>query len=301
MRYGVIDIGSNTIRGVAYHTEENRALKIEDKLVRSHILQETVGGVLTENGENRLIAILNKLKYVLRKVGCKEIKCFATSAMRDLENIEEVKQLLLEATGIEIEVLSGADEAQCDFVAMRANIPEHSAIGIDLGGGSCQIIQFEYNRLLFSESYNIGTGRLKDRLVKGNLPTQEERSKLEFIVKNAISEVSNMFGTRYLYVMGGTAKAALKLSNKLNNIDENNNYLAVDKMDKLCKSIDADPDKMLEIFYNIVKNRADTVMPGIVILRKICDMLEVDGVYVLSCSVRDGYFAKVMKEKRKSE
>jgi len=36
-------------------------------------------------------------------------------------------------------------------------------------------------------------------------------------------------------------------------------------------------------------------------LRKICDMLEVDGVYVLSCSVRDGYFAKVMKEKRKSE
>ena len=173
MRYGIIDIGSNTIRGVAYQTEGNKAVKIEDKLVRSHILRETVDNVLSENGVSRLIAVINKLGYVLRKAGCRVIGCFATSALRGVQNIEEVRELVRETTGVDIEVLSGAEEAECDFIALRANVPERNAIGLDLGGGSCQVVQFENNRILFSKSYDIGSGRLRRICVSGNLPTLE--------------------------------------------------------------------------------------------------------------------------------
>ncbi len=298
VRYGVIDIGSNTIRGVVYQTDEYKAIKVEDKLVRSYIMRETVAGKLTENGISRLVVVLNKLKYVLKKSGCKQIDCFATSAMRDLENIESVKEFVSEATDIKINVLSGEEEARCDFVAMRSNIPEHSAIGLDLGGGSGQLVQFEYNRLLFSESYRIGTGRINDKLVSGVIPTREERKKIEFYVKNELSDAKNIFGTRYLYVMGGSAKAALKLNNRLNNFSDNSNFLSVEKMEKLCNSIDAEPQRMYELFYDIVKNRADTVVTGIVILKTICKLLEVEGAYVLPCSVRDGYFAETMRKRR---
>ena len=77
MRYGIIDIGTNTIRGVAY---ERKGEKTEDKLVRSHILQETADGCLSENGINRLIVVINKLVQILRSAECEKIGCFATSS-----------------------------------------------------------------------------------------------------------------------------------------------------------------------------------------------------------------------------
>lgn len=290
MRCGIIDIGSNTIRGVGYRVETNKAVKIEDKLVKSHLLHETVDNCLSEEGINRLIAVISKLKYVLRNEGCQSIDCFATSSMRGLRNIKEITDAIFTATATEISVLSENEEIEYDFYAMRANVPEHSAIGLDLGGGSCQLIQFDLNSKLFSNSFEIGSNRIMRRFVSGLLPTAEERKKIDFFVKNEMVGVSNLFGSRYLYAMGGTAKSALKLYNKLSNTTQSGNFLGLDKLELLSRLPDSDdPQKMYNKISEIVKSRAGTIIPGVTVLKTICDVLDVDGVYVLSCSVRDGY------------
>lgn len=295
MRYGVIDIGSNTIRGIVYEVEYRRAVKAADKLVRSHILSETHNNILSENGINRLIAILNKLGHVLMDLGCETIRYFATSAIRDLENADEVKNAMLSAAGIDIDILSGKEEAECDFAAMRANIPEHSAIGLDLGGGSCQIVQFEYDRLVFAESYPIGSRRMSQKFVSGSLPTSEERKKIIFGVRNEIIEINNIFGARYFYAMGGAAKAALKLHYSLDNDQSRDGFVSSENLDKLCKLCEKQPDMMYETLSDLLKNQVDTVMPGIMILRELCYQLDTDGFYVLQCDVRDGYFMRMLK------
>lgn len=295
MRYGVIDIGSNTIRGVAYNTDGRRAEKIADKLVRSHILTETYNNVLSENGITRLVAVLNKLGHVLRELECDKIRYFATSAIRELDNAQEVKNAVLEAAGIEIDILDRECEAQCDFAALRANIPEHSAIGLDLGGGSCQIVQFEADRLLFSASYPIGANRMKQRFVADRLPVHEERKKISFCVRNEIIEIDNLFGSRYLYAMGGTAKAALKLHYTLDNNHSRDGFVSCENMDKLCRLCEKEPDMMYEMLARLVKNNAETVIPGIIVLRELCYLLDADGFYALECSVRDGYLMNMLK------
>ncbi|MBR4173507.1 MAG: hypothetical protein IKR46_03955 [Clostridia bacterium] len=297
MNYGIIDIGSNTIRGVAYSVEGNRAVKTEDKLVRSHILRETKNGKLSENGINRLVAVLSKLRYILKKARCSEIYCFGTSAMRGIENIDEVKQVIYDTTTLSIDALSGKEEAECDFVALRANIAERSAIGIDLGGGSCQIIQFERNNILFSDSYDIGSNRVRREIVKNNIPTDEEQKKIAAYVRNRVIEHQNMIGHRYIYVMGGTAKAAVKIYKSLFGAASTDTYLSIENMEKICSIAREDSEKMYEFFTRVVKNRADTVIPGIIVLKTVCELFDVDGIYVLSCTMRDGYFTKLMKEK----
>lgn len=296
MRYGVIDIGSNTIRGVAYNAVGDRIKKIEDKLVMSHILKESPNGILSEYGINRLIAILNKLKYVLRDCGCREIFCFATSSLRNIKNIEEVHSCILSTTGIETDLLSDTDEILYDFIALRTHVPERNAIGLDLGGGSCQIIQFEKDNIVFSNSYNIGSGRLKLDYIKNKLPDKEDRKKLSFLVKNELSDLTNMFGSRYVYAIGGTAKHALRLFNKLSNTVQKDNYLNLEKLEVLSKIADENPDRMYDIITSIVKNRADTIIPGIVILKTILEVLDVNGVYILPCSIREGYLLKKIKK-----
>ena len=295
MRYGVIDVGSNTIRGVAYETENNKAVKVEDKLVKSHILDSTENNSLSESGLELLIVVLNKLRELLFAAGCKTVHCFATSSLRGLDNIETVKKHVYETTGIIVDVLSGEDEAECDFIALRSSIAERSAIGVDLGGGSCQLMQFERNKLLYSNSFDIGSRRLKNRFVSGRLPTAQERKDIEFYVRNALAGTFNLFGSRYIYAMGGTAKSALKLHKCLAISAGDDGFISIEKIDKLFRIADSDPDKLYDIFMHIVKKRADTIIPGIMILRTICDFLDVDGFYVLKCSVRDGYLTKIIE------
>lgn len=294
MLYGVIDIGSNTIRCAAYKAEENKIVKTEDKLVKSHILDSIVNNSLSKSGLERLIAVLNKLYGVLLASGCDSIRCFATSALRGLENTSDIQKYVFETTGIDIDILSGEDEAKCDFAALRNNIAERSAIGIDLGGGSCQLLQFEHNKLLDSKSFDIGSRRMQKMFVSGNLPTAEERKKIAFYVRNELAGTFNLFGSRYIYAIGGTAKNALKLQRRLSNSVRGDGFLSNEKIDKLFRIIDSSPDKMYEIFTNIIKSRADTIIPGMTVLRTICDFLDVEGFYVLQCSVREGYLAKIL-------
>ena len=296
MRYGVIDIGTNTIRGVAYEERERQIVKTEDKLVRSHILRETVNGKLSESGIHRLVAVLSKLTYILKDAGCTKIECFATSALREAKNRDEVIEVVKEAANTEIKILSGAEEAECDFAALRANVPERNAAGIDLGGGSCQIIQFEQNKLLKSESYNIGSNRVRLNIVSGNIPTAEERKKIDFYVRNELMGITNIFGVRYIYAMGGTAKAALKLYSALTNTACSDRFLSVGMMDRLCVCADKEPERMFDVYSQIAKTHADTVIPGVVILRTVCDMMSAEGVYIMKCGVREGYLAKMLKE-----
>lgn len=296
MRYGVIDIGTNTIRGVVYEKEGNKIIKTEDKLVRSHITEETKDGIFSEDGINRLVAVISKLSQVFVSAGCVQIGCFATSAMREVKNRSEVCETVKKTTGIDIDILSGAEEAECDFYALRASIPERNAVGLDLGGGSCQIIQFEHDKLLKSESYNIGSNRLKQSIVNGNLPSLNERKKIEFVVKNEIIGMENVFGVRYMYAMGGTAKAALKLYSALTNSKCEDRFLSVEMLEKLYTFSNREPEKMYEVFGKIIKNRADTVIPGILILLTICDIFSASGIYVMKCGVREGYLAKMLSK-----
>lgn len=295
MRYGIIDVGSNTIRGVAYETEGNRAVKVEDKLVKSHILDSIENNSLNKSGLELLIVVLNKLRELLFAADCKVVHCFATASLRGLDNIEDIKRNVYETTGIIVDVLSGDEEAECDFIALRSSIPERSAIGIDLGGGSCQLMQFERDKLLYSNSFDIGSRRLKNRFVSGRLPTAQERKDIEFYVRNALAGTFNLFGSRYIYAMGGTAKSTLRLHNCMTISAGDGGFISIEKIDKLFRLVDSDPDKMYDIFTRVVKKRADTIVPGIMILRTICDFLDVEGFYVLKCSVRDGYLTKIIE------
>jgi exopolyphosphatase/guanosine-5'-triphosphate,3'-diphosphate pyrophosphatase len=174
LRLAAIDIGSNAARLLISEVIPDpwgvtRFNKID--IIRVPL---RLGFDVFERGEispHRIDMILQTMKayrHLLNVYEVKHLKACATSAMRDARNGDEIIKKVKEETGIGIEIISGSDEAAFIYenhVAENLD-KEHSYMYIDVGGGSTELTFFSNNKLIFKDSWNIGTIRILKNKVK---------------------------------------------------------------------------------------------------------------------------------------
>jgi exopolyphosphatase/guanosine-5'-triphosphate,3'-diphosphate pyrophosphatase len=189
LKLAAIDIGSNAARLLiteVYVDENNKTTFTKLSLVRVPL---RLGFDVFETGkisEKKVGLLLHTMKGFLNISQAYEVKAMktcATSAMRDADNTEEIISLIKSETGIEIEVISGSDEASLVFenhIAENLDT-EHSYLYIDVGGGSTELTFFSNNKMIFKESFNIGT----IRLLKNQVP-DSTWDEMKGVVKNKI-------------------------------------------------------------------------------------------------------------------
>src|SRR5258705_6028646 len=98
-------------------------------------------GKLTRKGADKLISTIDELAKVAVSSVCSELMAFATSAVRDATNSEDVLARVLAETGVALQVLSGVDESRLTFLAVRRwyGWSAGRIINIDIGGGSLEL------------------------------------------------------------------------------------------------------------------------------------------------------------------
>ena len=189
-KYGAIDIGSNAIRLLLVNvfTENGKSTFKKVSLTRVPLrLGEDVfteGKISAEkviDFERTMIAFEQLMK--VHKVN--EYRACATSAMRDAQNGPQIVDGVKERTGIEIEVISGDEEAK---IIRSTHIEERLTekqdfLYVDVGGGSTEISLFVNGNIEASLSFNIGTIRLLNNQVS-EIKWDEMRTWLENIVTN---------------------------------------------------------------------------------------------------------------------
>lgn len=284
----VIDIGSNTIRLVTYDKGKN----VSNYGAASEIISDTKNGILSLKGIEKLCNTISELKS---KKENEEIYAFGTYAIRVLRNKEEVRKKVFESTGIMIDILSGKQEAEYDFYGLLETInPSESGIGVDLGGGSAQILIFDNGKLTASLSRPIGCRRIKSRFSKGTSVTKAENIKIrEYIHKNLDTQKGKK--TEKIYMMGGTAKAALKLYRFLEG--KNADIIKVIDLEKIIKFIDETDEKVQR---RIFRSRYDNLAVGIVTMREIAEFFGAESIHIKKCGVRDGYIRKIRETKKEA-
>lgn len=279
-KFGIIDIGSNTIRAVKY--KDNRPCG--DKAVASHILYFTNEGILSEEGAADLISSLLQLKEYLGDV---PIYAFATSAMRDVKNFCDIKKQVSDKTGIEIELISGETEAEYDYMAIRSVCADKCGIAVDLGGGSAQVIAFDENGVTESESFAIGVKRMRNAFCKGVIPENAEILNIDAHIEKELSEIHAKSGI--IRFMGGTAKAAEIAAKKLFSVSAITPEVLENIFSEICKSP--------ELGKKLFGKRYETMPVGLKVMKKICEVLGGGEMKVCEVGVRDGYAEKITKEK----
>ena len=163
MRMGVLDIGSNTghllvvdaFRGgppvAAYSYKE--PLRLAEHLEH---------GAVTEDGVRRLVAFCQEARRAAEDQGCSKVMAFATSAVREASNAEDVITEVNASTGLDLQVLAGADEARLTFLAVRRWFGWSAGrMGVfDIGGGSLEIAAGADESPDVAYSLPLGAGRL---------------------------------------------------------------------------------------------------------------------------------------------
>ena len=98
-------------------------------------------GKLTRKGADKLVDTIDEFAKIAASSGCAELMAFATSAVRDAKNSEDVLARVLSETGVALKVLSGVDESRLTFLAVRRwyGWSPGRIINIDIGGGSLEL------------------------------------------------------------------------------------------------------------------------------------------------------------------
>jgi len=169
MRLGVLDVGSNTVHLLlvdAHHGAHPWPAHSEKAVLR---LAEQIGpdGALTKAGEDALVKAASDAQASAKKLHADDLLAFATSAVRDATNSQDVLARVRQETGVRLQVLSGADEARATFLAVRRWFGWSAGrlLVLDIGGGSLEIAAGIDETPDLAMSLPLGAGRLtRERL-----------------------------------------------------------------------------------------------------------------------------------------
>ncbi|MBL3656554.1 Ppx/GppA phosphatase family protein [Fulvivirga sediminis] len=138
-------------------------------------------GMIMDDAVLRATKVLKSFSETIQKYEVTDIRAFATSAFRNAKNGEEIKLQIKEVTGIDIQIISGDEEASLIFSGVKAAVKLGSApcLIMDIGGGSIEFIIGTEKEMLWKRSFEVGAQRLLDQFHKNDPITEEEISDLE--------------------------------------------------------------------------------------------------------------------------
>jgi exopolyphosphatase/guanosine-5'-triphosphate,3'-diphosphate pyrophosphatase len=191
MRLGVLDVGSNTVHLLVVDAHQGaRPLpafshKAELRLA-AHLEKDDR---LSEEGESRLRDFVDEALQVAEDKGVEDLVAFATSAVRDAVNGEEVLERIRDAAGVDIRALSGDDEARLTFLAVRRWFGWSSGrlLVVDIGGGSLEIASGIDEEPDVAISLPLGAGRLTRGHFSDDPPPADEVRALRRHVRAEIA------------------------------------------------------------------------------------------------------------------
>jgi exopolyphosphatase/guanosine-5'-triphosphate,3'-diphosphate pyrophosphatase len=197
MRLGVLDVGSNTVHLLVVdahpgaHPLPAHSHKAELRL--AELLDED--GAIGPEGVDKLIGVIREALQAAEDKGAEDVLPFATSAVREASNADDVLARVQAETGVDLQVLTGAEEARLTFLAARRwfGWSAGKLLVLDIGGGSLEIAYGMDEEPDAAVSLPLGAGRLTAGWLPGDPPDAEAIRALRRHVRAQIARTVGEF------------------------------------------------------------------------------------------------------------
>ncbi|MBQ1000566.1 Ppx/GppA family phosphatase [Streptomyces nigra] len=195
MRLGVLDVGSNTVHLLVVDAHPGArplpAHSHKEELRLAQLLDDK--GAIGIDGVDRLVRVIQDALQAAEDKGVEEVLPFATSAVREAVNADEVLARVKAETGVELQVLAGDDEARLTFLAARRwfGWSAGKLLVLDIGGGSLEIAYGMDEEPDAAVSLPLGAGRLTAGWLPGDPPDPEDIRALR---RHARAEIARTVG-----------------------------------------------------------------------------------------------------------
>ncbi|GHA95979.1 Ppx/GppA family phosphatase [Streptomyces termitum] len=197
MRLGVLDVGSNTVHLLVVDAHPGaRPLPAHSHKAELRLAELLdARGAIAPDGVERLTATVRDALQAAEDKGCEEVLPFATSAVREATNADEVLARVRAETGVDLQVLSGDEEARLTFLAARRWFGWSSGklLLLDIGGGSLEVAYGIDEDPDAAVSLPLGAGRLTAGWLPGDPPDQDDVKALRRHVRAQIARTVGEF------------------------------------------------------------------------------------------------------------
>ena len=303
MLYGIVDIGSNTVRLNVYSCKDENISLIFSKKENLGLIFYIKNGILTNDGIKRLLIVLKEIKEILEYLKIENYSFFATASLRNIANSSYVINIIKNSTSIEIDLLSGEEEGELSFYGSIQTINEENGILIDLGGGSVEIVLFEDKRITQGYSIPVGSLKMYNEYVSEILPNKEECiliKKRTYMELNKLG-IDHAKKIPFICGVGGSIRAIGKTLLDLNLLDTESDLIDVKLLNELerefdLSKIDHDNKSVYNIILHVKPSRIHTLVPALLILDSITSYFGCELLAISKFSVREGYlYKKILK------
>ena len=291
MRYAVVDTGSNTIRMSIYECENNNFNEIFTEAVFANLASYIEDNCLKDDGISVCSEAIIEHNKKAAEYGADEFRVFATAAIRNVKNTDEVVKNVKKNTGVDLEILSGKDEGELSFLGACDDFPIDDGVMADVGGGSSEIIVFRDKKHGEINSVPLGSLSAYKKFVSGDIPTTNELQSIKAEVKGYLDKFTYNFDfkSENLCLVGGGVRAAKELSRVL----LNNEDLDVDGINRMIDLLLCGSETE-EVLEKIVPKRKLTIIPSLAIYSAIATYFGAKKIYVSDKGIKEGYLIKYL-------
>ncbi len=293
-----IDIGTLTCRlEIAEVTSSGHVTKLHSD---RRILRLGQGvdrdRVLRADAMARVVATLKEWRQIIDAYQVEATAVVATSAVRDAGNRQEFLNLIAREAGLQVEIISGAEEARRTTLGIRSGLPTGVAdmLAVDIGGGSTECILDRPGQPPIVRSIDIGVVRLSERVLQSDPPTTDElRQAHDWVRTETGAAVANMplpVGLKFVGTAGTiTALAAMDQQLSVYDAAKIHNYvLTLDVVTRLEAQLLGRSKQQREGLPGLERGREDVIVAGAIILRTMMETLGMPNVLVSDLGLREG-------------
>jgi exopolyphosphatase/guanosine-5'-triphosphate,3'-diphosphate pyrophosphatase len=295
VRLAAIDIGSNAAR-----------LLITDVIAGPQGVPDFIKTVLVrvplrlgfdvfDKGEisaakaEKIIKTIKSYKLLLDVYEVKHLKACATSAMRDAANASEIIKKVKAETGIQIDIISGQEEASFIYENHIAEnmTSDESYLYVDVGGGSTDITFFSDGKLVFKESFNIGTIRLlKNQVTESTWDELKEFIRTKTKGHHHVTAIGS----------GGNINKIFSISKR-----KEGKPLTLDLLRDYYKEFSSLSLEQRISLHKLREDRADVIVPALLIYINVMRWAEAEEIFVPKIGLADGLIHSLYEEVKLKE
>lgn len=307
MPVAAIDIGTNTVLLlVAARAEDGTSRAVHEAATITRLGQ----GVdktrkLAPDAVARTIACLEEYARETKRIGVTDVAVVGTSAMRDAEGGEAVKDAVRALFGVEARVIAGEEEADLAFRGALSGLPgygDHDPVAIfDIGGGSTEVVLDQRVRaegfVPYARSFDMGSVRLTERVQPADPPSPDDLERLREGARDAFGELPKLGTSHPPIGIAGTVTTIAAVHFGLAVYDGarvHGQILARGDVESILARLAGLPLAERVKVPGLEPKRADVILAGASVVLGVLDALDASGFRVSDRGVRWGLAERLL-------
>lgn len=289
-----IDIGSNAMRMIVSRLDAGGELEtLENLRLPVRLGQDAFSaGQFSERTMQMAVDAFLRFRQVATLFGVNQARAVATSAMREASNSDLLVDRISSETGFSIEIISSEEEARLIHLAVKhaVDLKGKIALLIDIGGGSVEVTLSDGEKILSTESFEMGTVRLLDKLNTHNGGALPLKDLLREYAASAHRYIEHEIGDHKVQVCigtGGNFEEMGRLRRAVFN-KRRIDLVTLEDLDRLIEYLGAMSVEDRIHKLNLNPDRADVILPAMIVLQMIIREAHIGEVLIPGVGLKDG-------------